>query len=71
VHVAGPQLRCQTVALAVEQQQRVIASGFEVAVVGALLLFAVNLLNIPLPLRTAYNLNPAHSTLRRGHRMPY
>jgi len=42
VHVAGPQLRRQTVALAIEQQQRVIAGRFEVAVVRAVLLLAVD-----------------------------
>jgi len=42
VHVAGPQLGCQTVTLAVEQQQRVIAGGLKVAVVGAVLLLAVD-----------------------------
>src|ERR1035441_3707509 len=42
VDVAGPQFCRQAVALAVEQQQRVIAGGFEVAVVGAVLLLAVN-----------------------------
>jgi hypothetical protein len=41
VHVAGPQLRRQAIAFAVEQQQRVIASGLEVSVVGDLLLVAV------------------------------
>jgi len=36
--IAGPQLRSKTVASAVEQQQRVIAGGFKVPIVGALLL---------------------------------
>ena len=40
--VAGPQLCRQTIALAVEQQQRVVTSRLEVAVVGALLLLAVH-----------------------------
>src|SRR5436309_3847237 len=42
VDVAEPELGRQTVALAIEQQQRVIAGRFEVAVVGAVLLLAVN-----------------------------
>jgi hypothetical protein len=42
VDVAGPRLCRQTVALAVEPQQRVIAGGLEVSVVGALLLLAVD-----------------------------
>ena len=42
MHVAGPKLRRQAVALAVEQQQRMITGGLEVIVVGALLLLAVD-----------------------------
>ena len=42
VHVAGSQLGRQTVTLATEQQQRVIAGRFKVPVVGAILLFAVD-----------------------------
>src|ERR1700730_7501991 len=38
VDVAGPELGSQTVTLAIEQQQRVVAGRFEVAVVGAVLL---------------------------------
>jgi hypothetical protein len=34
MHVAGTELCGQTIALAVEQQQRVITGGFEVPVVG-------------------------------------
>jgi hypothetical protein len=42
VDVPRPQLHRQTVALSIEQQQRVIAGRLEVAVVGALLLLAVD-----------------------------
>ena len=42
VDVAGPELRRQTVTLTVEQQQRVITGGLEVAVVRAILLLTVN-----------------------------
>jgi hypothetical protein len=42
VYVARSQLRCQTVALAIEQQQRVIAGGLEVPVVGTVLLFSID-----------------------------
>jgi hypothetical protein len=42
VDIAGAQFCRQAVAFAVEQQQRVIAGTLEVAVVGALLLFAVD-----------------------------
>src|SRR5450759_575910 len=42
MHVARTQLRSETVALAVEQQQRVIAGGLEVPVVGAVLLLPVH-----------------------------
>ena len=42
VDVAGSQFCRQTVALAAEQQQRVVTGGFEVAVVRAVLLLAVN-----------------------------
>jgi hypothetical protein len=42
VNVVGAQLRSQTVTFAVEKQQRVIAGGREVAVVGALLLLTVH-----------------------------
>jgi uncharacterized membrane protein YeaQ/YmgE (transglycosylase-associated protein family) len=41
MNVSGTQLHSQTVTLAIEQQQRVIAGGLEVAVVGAILLLAV------------------------------
>ena len=41
--VAGPQLCSQTVALPIQQQQRVVAGRLEVAIVGALLLPAVHL----------------------------
>ncbi len=42
VHIAWPQLGCQTVALSIEQQQRVIAGGLEVPVVSALLLLSIH-----------------------------
>ena len=42
VDVARAQFRRQAVALVVEQQQRMIAGGLEVSVVGALLLAAVD-----------------------------
>jgi len=42
VDIARPQLRRQAIAIAVEQQQWVIADGFEVAVVGALLLLTMD-----------------------------
>src|ERR1017187_7576156 len=42
MHVARTQLRRQTVALPVEQQQRVIAGRFVVFVVGALFLLAIH-----------------------------
>ena len=41
VHVAGTELGRQTVAVSIEQKQRVIASGLEVSVVGALFLLPV------------------------------
>src|SRR5712691_2849274 len=41
VHIAWPQLGCQTVAFSIEQPQRVIAGGLEMAVVGALLLLPI------------------------------
>ena len=42
VNVPRPQLHCQTVALSIEQQQRVITGRFEMSVVGALLLLTVD-----------------------------
>ncbi len=33
MHIAGPQVRRQAVALAIEQQQRVVAGGLKVAVI--------------------------------------
>ena len=42
VDVPRPQLHRQTVAFPIEQQQRVIAGGLEMSVVGALLLVAVD-----------------------------
>jgi hypothetical protein len=42
VHITGPQLGGQTVALAAEQQERVIAGRLEVTVVRAVLLLAVH-----------------------------
>jgi hypothetical protein len=39
VNIAGPQLRFQTIPLAVEQQQRTIAGGLEVAAGGAYIAF--------------------------------
>ena len=41
VHVAGPKLGRQTIFLAIEQQQRVIAGRFEMPVLSAMLLLAV------------------------------
>jgi hypothetical protein len=40
--VARPELGRQAVAFTIEQRQRVVTGGFEVAVVRTLLLFAVN-----------------------------
>ena len=42
MYVAQPQLRRKTVALAVEQQQRVIARRLKVPVIGAVLLLPVH-----------------------------
>ena len=42
VDIAGAQLHPQAIARAVEQQQQMIADRLEVAVVGALLLLAIN-----------------------------
>ena len=42
MHVAGPQLGRQTIALLIEQQRRVKTGGLEVTVVGALLLLSVH-----------------------------
>ena len=42
VHVSRTELRRQTVAVSIKQQQRVITHGLEVPVVGAILLFAVD-----------------------------
>jgi hypothetical protein len=42
MHVARSQLRTQTVSLPVEQQQRVIAGRFKMAVVGTVFLFSID-----------------------------
>jgi hypothetical protein len=42
VHVAGPQFDSQAVAFPIEQQERVIAGGLKMSVVGALLLVAID-----------------------------
>jgi len=52
VDVSGPQLRYQAVALAAEQQQRVMAGRFEVPALGALLLLAVDRVSVKSMLST-------------------
>ena len=60
MHVAGTEFSSQTIALPIEKQQRVIASGLEMSVVGALLLVAVD--------RDLSAVDVQHHPLRRIHR---